>query len=189
MTDYERYKDFRRFVESKIPGFKVRFKDSNDYTDPWRWKVIRFFARFVMPTFFTNFGTTLYPYVYVPRKWENDYKVLYEVMRHEYIHLRDEQRFGLLYQLSYVLFLPCIFTMRAYWERRGYAQTLIEIAERRTIKRSDVDWVVEQFTDANYAWMDPWAEKKIQKIVNRINTGTISGLWPYPDRDYPRRTQ
>lgn len=186
MTPKEELDRLVAHIEACVPGFELRYKAMKYLDDPWQRAVIDRVAPIFAEDFFRNYATTVYPFVYVPSNWAHDYQLLYRILRHEFIHLMDEQRYGLWFTSSYVAVAPTLITMRAYWERRGYAQTLVEIHERRGIKQHDIDFVVSQFTSKNYFFMDPWAKEKIEHLVGRIQNYEIRGLWPYNSASYER---
>ncbi len=82
---------------------------------------------------------------------------LYRILRHEAVHLRDARRFPVLFELSYVLLLPAGITMRAWWEWRGYAETLRAEAELRgDVSDALLEHVARQFTGPAYLFMCPF---------------------------------
>jgi hypothetical protein len=126
------------------------------------------------PDFQTRFGTTIGMTVYYPSSWGE--ATLYEVLKHERIHMRDSKKWKALYYLTYTLFpLPFILSGRAYWEFRGYCETLKVFWERQgsrvdaagapVLWYKDVDWVIGQFTGPGYLFMFPfpWILRKAFK--------------------------
>lgn len=156
-------------IRSNVPGFEVRYKNKKYNDDPWRRYIIDFFGKLILGDKFLNrFATTIYPYVYLPDRWDEN--TLYKVLRHEYVHLLDEKKYGWLYRLSYVLALPSVFTMRSYWELRAYRETLRVYKEQYGyIPSYAIDFITSQFTGPNYLWMDPvFGEKRVMKAANSI---------------------
>lgn len=172
-------------MQKKVPGFELRLKGTRYPNDPWYRKIIEKTAKIFCPTYESDFATTMYPYVYVPVMWLHDPRNLYETLRHEYIHLRDSKKYGPLFQLSYIAVLPAILTMRAFWERRGFAQNLIyNVEQDGKVGEDTIQWMLPLFTGISYAWMDPFAESKIRQLADKANRKEIKGLWPYDEGDF-----
>jgi hypothetical protein len=110
-----------------------------------------FFNPMFMREYITTIGTT----IYAPGG-EIDPKVL----AHELVHVADYKRWGILFSLSYLLFpLPAVFTMRAYWEKRGYAETIRQwYALNPNYPKTPQfrDWIISQFTSSMYLFMCPF---------------------------------
>jgi hypothetical protein len=145
-------------MRAEFPDFKLVPKDESKFmkflavvTKPW------------CPDFMTSYATAVGATVYHPRDW-SDWS-MYEVLRHERIHIRDHKKWKLLYSLSYLFTLPVVVTMRAFWEFRAYCETLKVAWERRGKPRDafgnpvvyrDIEWAVSQFTGAGYLFMFPF---------------------------------
>lgn len=116
------------------------------------------------PHFMTRFITTAFGNIYMPEQLIGT-EVGADVLRHERVHLRDAARWGILFYLSYLLLpLPAVFTMRAYWEYRGYCESLRCEAERYGVVYSEsLHYFVDLFVGPAYLWMCPfrgYIEKK-----------------------------
>lgn len=186
MARLSRVKQFEKYIQNKVPGFEVRLKGITYPDDPWYRPITEKVARFFCPTFDTDFATTMYPFVYVPKAWLKYPNTMYSTLRHEYIHLRDEQKYGWIYRLSYILLLPAVFTMRSFWERRGYTQNLIQNFEKHgKVGDDNIKWIISNFTSDTYAWMDPFfSHAKIMKLVKQVESKEITGLYPYEEGDW-----
>lgn len=186
MATEQKVEDFKKYIASKIPGFEIRLKGKHYSDDPWYRRPAEFFVKFLVPTYDYFFATTMYPFVYVPEHWLKSPNTMYGTLRHEYIHLRDEQKYGWWYKLSYILLAPILFTMRSFWERRGYTQNFIRDYERHgVVRQQTIDWAAKNFTGSNYAWMDPFfGRAKIMKIVEQVEEEEIYGLHPYEEGDW-----
>ena len=95
-------------LQKKTPDLKIAFKDES-----WLMKLIGKVA-FFNPKFMTSFITTLGSTVYVPsREWlakQPDSSML-QIMAHEYMHMRDNQKWNFLFHLAYlfpITLLPVI---------------------------------------------------------------------------------
>ncbi len=99
---------------------------------------------------------------------------LYALLRHEAVHLRDARRFPVLFELSYVLALPVGITARAWWEWRGYTETLRVWAE---VKGEIPDWLIEQiierFTGPDYLYMWPFP-RQLRRALRRQRDTLLS---------------
>lgn len=186
MATQQKVNQFKEYITSKVPGFEVRLKGKAYSDDPWYRKLIEPIARFFAPRYDSDFATTMHPYVYVPESWLKSPNAMYGTLRHEYIHLRDEQKYGWAYKLSYILLAPVILTMRSYWERRGFVQNLIRDYERHgEVGKERINWAVKNFTGSTYAWMDPiFGRAKIMKLVKQVENKEIYGLYPYEEGDW-----
>lgn len=91
-----------------------------------------------------------------------------EAMRHEMAHVRDQHKYTVLFFLSYALLLPTVLTMRAFWEWRGYKETLRSLHEEYAHYKNDqpeyyvyimeyfCQWVTSEFTGWSYFFMFPF---------------------------------
>lgn len=90
-----------------------------------------------------------------------------QVLRHEAVHVRDEERWGLLFFLSYFL-LPIGPSFRALWEAGAYRETLRYIATRYPWQREwVVEWVTSRFTGPSYGFMFPFPAL-VQRWCTRV---------------------
>lgn len=171
-------------MEREITGFRIAFKDDDPATMPWHHRVAHGFARRVVPEYDTRFTTVLAPVVYLPKGQRGAYgrtpEDWYEVMRHEYIHLADAKRHPLWMPFSYVLCLPFFITMRAFWELRGYAQTMLVRYERGLdLDGAFFERMVEIFAGRSYLfmlWPRPLARVVLTNLKRRIEAGEVAGL-------------
>ncbi|MCD4733660.1 hypothetical protein K8R78_05425 [bacterium] len=97
----------------------------------------------------------------------------YKVLRHEAVHLLDQHRLGLLpFIIGYLLLLPFGLTIRAYFEWRGYRETLRAWWEDSPPKaRRRGERLVGQFTSRRYGFMwlpagmvRRWVERELARI-------------------------
>lgn len=98
-----------------------------------------------------------------------------EILKHEGAHVADWQSFGLLMTLSYLLLLPTVITMRAFWEWRGYREDLKAVhKEYAPYKQSNpqlyeyiIDyysqWIAGVFAGPSYLWMFPFKKYMYKK--------------------------
>ncbi|MFT6161793.1 MAG: hypothetical protein ACJAZO_004516 [Myxococcota bacterium] len=139
----------------------------------------------VVPEFSSRFTTVIGNTVYLPDDPENlSPNMLASTMAHELVHQLDQQRYGVVFYLSYGLGMPTGRTMRAYWERRAYAVDLMLAMEhggpshvRRTANR-----LVEIFCGSSYFWM--WAGRisaaeYLRPIVEDVLDETLQRREPY----------
>lgn len=148
-------------IHAEFPDFKLVKKEDSKLS-----KLLAILVKPFCPDFQTRFGTTIGKTVYYPSTWGDN--TLYEVLRHERVHMRDSDKWGVLYYLTYALLpLPFIVSGRAYWEFRGYCETLkvswetwnkpVNDKGEPVIQTQTLDWVVSQFTGASYLFMLPFA--------------------------------
>jgi hypothetical protein len=104
-----------------------------------------------------DYTTVMFGKVWFPnRAWFAcmDPRQQYELLCHEAVHLHDARRFPVFFQLSYVGLLPAGVTMRAFWEYRGYAESLrVKMALEGDVSDAWIEWVLERFTSADYLYM------------------------------------
>jgi len=134
-------------MENEISGFKIIRKDRS-----FLMKALSFFL-FFNKKFMTEYVTTIYPKVYVPKDWGISKSVYQkglelEILAHEYIHLHDRKQMGVLFNIMYLSpqifsllailaiwnswFLLCLLFLlpwpspgRTWLEYRGYKMSLI----------------------------------------------------------------
>lgn len=161
-------------IKTEFPSFKLMRKEDSKFM-----KTLAVLVKPFCPDFQQSFGTTIGKTVYYPSHWDDS--TLYEVLRHERVHMRDSDKWGPLYYLTYVLLpLPFIISGRAYWEFRGYCETLKVLWEFHgkpvgtdglpVLWRRDLDWVVEQFTGPSYLFMLPMP-KLLRRAFERASAG------------------
>lgn len=181
-------------LKSRDSRFEIRFKDQKYPNDPWfwrlRWWVICTVAGIFAPTFHTEFYTMVYPHVWCPPSARGKDKVIARALRHERVHWLDRYYYGLWFSFSYVMLLPFLVTMRAYWEERGYVQNFIMAKETHgQIPIETINWVTKQFTSSAYGWMDRfWGRRRILRLAQEVEEDKYRGLWPYP-MAYPIHTK
>jgi hypothetical protein len=148
-------------IKTEFPSFKLVRKEDSLFM-----KVLGVVTFPFCPSFMQRFGTTIGKTVYYPPKWSD--QTLYEVLRHERVHIRDSDKWGLLYYLTYLLLpLPFVVSGRAYWEFRGYCETLKADWETQgkqmagnepLIRERDLNWVIGQFMGPSYFFMFPFRQ-------------------------------
>ena len=165
-----------QYIRSQIPKFEIRDKKDSF--------IMRLLSKllFFNKNFLTNYVTTIYPKVYVPKlPWkENDPISAIATLAHEYVHLKDRKRMGYLFNFLYlfpqnlVFFsllgifnpwwylcllcaLPIPSPTRAWLEYRGYRMTLFVYEYFGAMRNFDdfTDWIAEHFTNSSYYWMFP----------------------------------
>ena len=173
----------RREIEREFPLFTVVEKENSSFM-----RLIGFLLKVVtfgkMTAFMTSFTTTIGWTMYVSSNWSS-YSPLEQAvtMRHERVHLRQQQRysrvgFALLYLFA---FLPLgLAWFRARFEMEAYTETL------KAYRQYGADItgpalrasIISQFTSANYGWMWPfrtymehWYDSTVQKLLSTSPTG------------------
>lgn len=143
--------DLRR----ELPRFAVCYKNESPLQ--------RFIGKLVYPfcrTYGTNYTTAMSGRVYFPSRAfceRQGAATVYATLRHEAVHLRDARRFPVLFQLSYLLLLPAVFTTRAIWEWRAYKETLrVELELYGEIGDRVIEHIARRFTGPDYLFMCPF---------------------------------
>jgi len=182
-------------IANNIEGFEIRSKEGHPL---WRFlsKVM-----FWNPRISSGFITTLYPVVWVPSlPWKSHSPATaIEVLAHEYVHLQDRKRLGLLFNLLYLApqifslftllgfinpwFFTCILFLapwpspgRAWLEYRGYRMSM---AVTYWVHGCGLDsrWIVSQFTGPNYYWMYPFhkvLERHLKEDYKKIRRNYLT---------------
>jgi hypothetical protein len=127
-------------------------------------------------------GITVYNTVYM-NSWDIGTARGLETLRHEMAHVRDQHKYGILFLLSYIFILPTVFTMRAFWEWRGYKETLRSVHEEYKHYITDgqpeyyayimdfySQWVTKQFTGLGYFFMFPFKNYMYQKCRDFVKS-------------------
>lgn len=175
-----------------IPNFEIVSKTTSFLMKIL--SVILFFNR----SFMTSYISVIYPRMYVPKlPWkENDHYSAILVLAHEWVHLSDRKRFGLLFDIGYlfpqclaflsllapflsVWWLLCLLFLlpipsptRAWLEFRGYSMTM---ACKWWLTGNEINyyWIERQFVGQWYYFMWPFKgivrkmfEKQMEKIKN-----------------------
>lgn len=109
------------------------------------------------PGFMDEYTTTILSRVYMPRSLIGT-RQGYAVLRHEKVHIEDCFRWGVVpFVVSYLLLLPAVLTLRAYWEMRAYRETLrAELELDGAVSEASLERIGRQFSSSAYFWMFPF---------------------------------
>ncbi len=193
MTPRERALAFIAYLQLEIPGSSIHFKDDPPHTIPWRDRMMHALARLVVPEYRTRFTTVIYPRIYFPAgtrtHFESHPERYYATLRHEFVHLKDFQRFHLWMALSYGVLLPMFWTMRAFWEMRGYAQNMICAFENTgEVPEEMIKRMVRIFSGRSYMFMlvpASLARRQLEALRARVISGQLAGIYPYGKLNNP----
>lgn len=159
-------------LESEFPRFGIRFKDES--------AIQRAIARLLWPfnrEYLTRYTTVWFGRVCFPsHAWCSGLGAheLYVILRHEAVHLRDARRFPVVFELSYLFALPTVFTARAWWEWRGYAETMRAIHETGgDLSDTLLDHIARQFTGPAYLWMCPFP-RFVRRRLERLRAELLN---------------
>jgi hypothetical protein len=149
-------------MRAEFPDFGIVSKKDSKFM-----KVISFLLMCI--TFgksdFDRYHTIIYKTLYSGKNWENlTWLEKYCILRHERIHMRQAARmfFGyypigyVIFSFAYLFLLPSVFTLRAYFEKEAYQESLKCYIENKLIY--DKNQVIEQFMSAQYFWMFPFRD-------------------------------
>lgn len=158
--------EIRAKAHAEFPNLKIkRFSDS---------KILSYLTRHG----WSMAGVAFYNHIFLKDEYFETNRGA-EILRHELVHIRDEHKWHVLYFLSYFLLLPTVLTMRAFWEWRGYKETLRSIHEeykdadpkyREYILDYYCQWVTSQFTGASYFYMFPFSGNMYSRCQNFIKS-------------------
>jgi hypothetical protein len=152
-------------IEDALRAHRVRLVAKRDsrLMDVLAWLLRPLGARDFLSHFWTTIGRTIYYPTRVADPFAHP-----DVLEHELVHVRQWQRWGVLFWISYVL-LPLPFGLawfRFRWEREAY---LVQLA-----RATDRDREIARIVDAlwfGYArpwprsWMRRWFERKARELV------------------------
>jgi|AntRauTorckE6833_2_1112554.scaffolds.fasta_scaffold00008_110 hypothetical protein len=189
----EKVQELRDFIDREIPDFKVVYKDEpgwhkTNFSTFVAWLFVGFVGFFVA-SFKKKFnerysnglqGNTL---VLPSRSTYGDWTDanVYKIVRHEVMHLLDQRKHPIWFPLSFICVLPVIFTMRAYWELRGYTATMVAHYELNgNIPEWMISFIAKKFTGGMYFWMFPFPSKIrsiLEKTRDKIYKGDIEGFY------------
>lgn len=168
-------------MQQHLPRFQMCYKNES------RWqKLIGWLLWPINRTYMTQYTTVMFGKVYFPSReqmanWGPSQ--VYSTLRHEFVHLMDAKRFPLWFELSYLFLLPIGLTFRAYWEWRGYTQTLlVEYEQTGSISPNTKTYILNRFVGADYGWMFPFRkplERWMEHTCQHIQDGIITGPYPY----------
>jgi hypothetical protein len=179
-----------------IPNFEIVSKTTSFLMKVL--SIILFFNR----SFMTSYISVIYPRMYVPKlPWkENDHYSAILVLAHEWVHLSDRKRFGLLFDIGYLFpqclaflsllapflsvwwFLCLLFLLpipsptRAWLEFRGYSMTM---ACKWWLTGNEINyyWIERQFVGQWYYFMWPFkgiVRKMLEKQMEKIKNDDLS---------------
>lgn len=178
---------FLEYLGREIPGCRIAFKDDPPSTMPWKDRLLHALGRVFVPQYQTRYTTVIHPTIYFYEgargRFEATPEQFYTTLRHEFVHLKDFQRFPLWMTVSYAGLLPVGWTMRAFWELRGYTQNLLCEYERTgQVSDAEVERVAEIFAGRGYIYMmlpKRRARRALLEIRAKIEAGELRGPYPY----------
>ena len=154
--NYLKFMNFVDEIKAEFPKFELVKKEDSKFM---KFLYAVTLMRFWNPYFREDYITTIFGKIYMPARLIGT-GVGYDILRHERVHLRDARRFPVLFELSYILFpLPAVFTMRAYWEYRGYCESLLAEYDRYGyVSHGAIEYYVSLFAGPQYLWMCPFPD-------------------------------
>ena len=154
MAEHPKYSQIIAEIKKEFPNFEVIVKEDSKLM-----KFIYYISLMFLwnNVFMTRYTTVMFGKVYTQKRWIGT-EGLYRTLRHERVHLRDAKKFPVLFELSYLLVLPTVFSMRAFWEYRAFKETLKVLAETQSgnVTSSQLDNIMDCFTSSHYLWMFPF---------------------------------
>lgn len=117
MTSYsERFQAFKNALSKNVPDLQVKYKNES-----FLMKLLGMIM-FFNPSFMTNFITTIGNTVYFPTKEmvEEDNSSAIRVLAHEYVHMRDSQRYSnfifvIMYLFPQILAPLALLLLLVWW--------------------------------------------------------------------------
>lgn len=161
---------YERELADELPGLRVAYKDESR-SQALVGALLRPFNSRYMTDYTTVFGGTVW---FPSRQWRGAVgpRAIYETLRHEAVHLRDMRRFWGFFHISYVLLLPAVFTFRAWWEWRAYAESLrVSLELDGRIDDSQLRFIEDRFVGPDYLYMLPFRgflRRRLQTLRDRL---------------------
>ena len=135
----------------------------------------------------SEYATTIGSTIYVPDDFdERSATSQYRMLRHEKVHVRQFHMWPIpvrwLWPINHVLMgfcylfvLPTLLTMRSYFEKQAYTQTLVSMWEDGDLPQHGwpgvATWLAEVFGGSQYLWMSTrgkghlWALTTLKNIA------------------------
>ena len=194
---YDVRKNLEKYIKKEFSDFELIDKRSS-FLRKLLSKVLFFNKRF-MASYITVIGNKVYV-PQMPWKQNNPYGAT-EVLAHEWVHMKDNKRLGIVFKLLYLmpqilaplcllgfwnpwffLIILCILPFPAPWrakfELRGYT---ISMACRYWLLGRDPDYhfFVKQFTGPNYYYMYPFEDYMRERLEEEFQRIRADRLEPH----------
>jgi hypothetical protein len=171
---YREYIEFYSLVEEikgEFPKFKIIPKEESPFMKFLYVATLMFLWN---KHFMENYITVIFGVVYMPKCYIGT-ATGGDVLRHERVHMRDAHRWPILFELSYIFLpLPLIFSARAFWEYRGYCESLLAERDRYGyVSNSSIDFYVSLFCSSDYLWMFPFKKYLRNKFLEFLSKNNI----------------
>lgn len=166
-------------LRAEDPRFAICYKDQTPLQ-----RTIATLVRPFNDRYLHDYTTVLFGKVYFPsRAWRARVgeTAIYEILRHEAVHLRDARRFPVLFELTYLLLpLPLLCSGRAYWELRGYEESMrVRVELGLDVGDAWIDWVVARFVGPDYLFMlvaPNWLRRRLRRTREALGAATIAAV-------------
>lgn len=157
-------------LQAEFPSFKLVKKHESKFM-AFLFTVM--LMKYWCPEYMTRFTTVFRCTVYMPEQFIGT-DAGADILRHERVHMRDSRGWRILYYGPMYCILPIGPSGRAYWEFRGYKESMRAYYERwGIIPNSAIDFWCSNFTGSNYLYMMPfesvvrkWFIKAKEEIIN-----------------------
>ena len=181
MAIKEDYETLLVEIKKEFPDFEMIKK-----TDSKLMKLIDVCLKVItfgqMKTFMTSFITTLGAKIYVIEKWESTRLVdKVEILRHERVHMRQAKQYGRFHFTFLYLLFPLPIGLAYFpkkFEQEAYEESIRTIYQYHGEKAASSslikEFIISQFTSANYFWMWPFRnnlEKWYDATIKKIKSG------------------
>ncbi len=174
----ERYESLLEEIRQEFPGFRMVPKQQSAPQRAIHWALETVTAG-RMRSYMTAYQTTIGETVYVSADWdERPLDARYIAMRHERVHLRQFDSYGLPVMAVLYLLVPMpmgLAWFRAHFEREAYEETIRAATEVYGIEyvrdAAFRDRIIDQFTGSSYGWMWPF-----RRSLERWYAGVLEGI-------------
>jgi hypothetical protein len=156
-------------LRKQFPKFRLKIKEQSELM-----LFLNFFIKRFNKEWLEYFTMTVGYTVYMPESFIGT-PAGYEILRHEAVHVKDYHKWKILYCLSYLFLMPVVVTARAFWEFRGYVESMrVEHEASGQISDATINWLTNLFASGAYFWMCPFKKfirRKLEKARREILTG------------------
>lgn len=176
-------------VKKEIPNVRIILKKDSVLLNSLFWILRNIFR---VKTDFSDYATTIGNTIFVPdtfMEWPSDRQ--YALLRHELMHLRQFRNWpfkflghpvlwyinAIITGFCYIFIFPVFVTLRAKFEREGYAQTILVNYELGLLDMSKqlalINFMAEVFGGSGYFYM--WNKAKARRWAMDVIEDCLTG--------------
>lgn len=188
MATQQQVDDLFEEIREHIPDVKIIYKsDEGWYKEHFYLRFIYLFTLFVgifskrmKKRFNERIAHGVKNFIILPtRERYSDFKrnYVFEIIWHEYIHLRQHKAHPIWWPLSYTLVAPTVFTFRSRSEKPAYAASMLaQFKTTGEITTAKKEFIARTFSSSLYVWMWPFpkrAKRWVERTAAKIEAGEL----------------